>query len=140
MTIFEFADGRSVVFSVEVRKRKAQKFIAWQTALNNYELMYVVAARSDVIDLRNKHRKNERVNEHKLNLNQDQKRQLFLDFCVRLNRLKDHPEFFNLFYNSCSSNVIGHLNKVLDRKAPRFYKYMAPGYLDLALIKRKLIS
>jgi hypothetical protein len=101
--------------------------------------MYVVATRSDVIDLRNKHRKNERVNEHKLNLNQDQKSRLFLDFCIRLNELKDNPEFFNLFYNSCSSNVISHLNKVLDRKIPWFYKYMAPGYLDLALIKRKLV-
>ncbi len=140
LTTFEFADGKSVVFSIEVRKQKDQKFIAWQTAFNNYELMYVVATRSDVIDLRNKHRKNERVVEYKLNLDQDQKCRLFLDFCIRLNQLKGGPEFFNLFYNSCSSNAINHLNKVLDWKVPWFYKYLAPGYLDKALGNRKIIN
>ncbi|MCL5017152.1 MAG: DUF4105 domain-containing protein, partial [Patescibacteria group bacterium] len=84
LTIFEFTDGRSVVFSIEVRKQRGQEFVAWQTIFNNYELMYVVATRSDVIDLRNDHRRNERVNEHKLKLNKDQRRRLFLDFCVRL--------------------------------------------------------
>jgi hypothetical protein len=140
LTTFEFNNGQSVVFSIEVRKRRGQEFIAWRTALNNYELMYVVAAKSDVIDLRNKHRKNETVKEYRLNLNNGQKRRLFLDFCIRLNQLKDRPEFFNLFYNSCSSNAINHLNKVLDRKVPWIYKYLAPGYLDRVLIKRKLIS
>ncbi|MCL5017482.1 MAG: hypothetical protein M1155_02385, partial [Patescibacteria group bacterium] len=60
--------------------------------------------------------------------------------CVRLNQLRDSPEFFNLFYNSCSSNAINHLNKVLDQEVPWFYKYMAPGYLDGALARRGVID
>lgn len=138
LIIFEF-ENDSVVFSIEVRKQKGQKFIAWKTALNNYELAYVIANKSDAVELREKHRSGEPVNLERLNIPKEKAQRLFADLCQRANRLKDHPEFFNLIYNSCGSNVAAHLNKVLDRKISFFYKYFAPGLLHGHLKRRKQI-
>lgn len=135
LVVFNFSNGDHVVFSVEVRKRKDERFITWKTALNYYELMYVIADREDVIDLREKHRKNEPVYLHEIKISKNKIQQLFLSLCARATNLAEHPEFFNLFYNSCGSNVVDHLNEVLPKKINWFYKYFAPGLLAKHLKK-----
>lgn len=137
---FAFQNKEHIVFSIEVRKRKNQKFVAWKTIFNQYEIMYVIANQNDVIDLRNNHRKNEPVHMYRLNLSKEQVKTLFLDMCRRSKKLKDNPEFFNLFFNSCSSNLITHLNYASTWPIPFYYKYFAPGLLKRYLLNKGFIS
>jgi hypothetical protein len=134
LLIFKFTNGQSVVFSAEVRKRNGQKFVAWQTAWNNYELAYLILEETDAIDLRLKHRIGEPIHVYELALNHEQAKQLFIDYSQRANKIAEHPEFFNLFFNSCGSNVIGHINQVVNNKIPFYYRYFAPGYLGRFLV------
>ncbi len=136
LIVFNFSNGDHVVFSVEVRKQRGQKFVTWKTALNFYELMYVIADREDVIDLREKYRKNEPVHLHEIKISKEKIQQLFLGLCKRADHLSGNPEFFNLFFNSCGSNVADHLNEILPKKINWFYKYFAPGLLVKHLEKR----
>jgi len=136
---FDFKDNNHVVFSVEVRKRKGEKFSAWKDLLPHREIMYVIADERDVIDLRVKHRKDAPVNLYRLNLTTAELKQIFGNMCVRANNLYSQPEFFSSFFNNCTGNLIDHLNETADYRIPWFYKNIAPGLLYKYLLKNKFI-
>lgn len=131
---FDFKDNNHVVFSVELRKRKGQKFSFWKNIFPYCEIMYVIANEHDVVDLRVKHRKSESIDLFRLSLKTVQLQQLFSDMCVRANKLQLEPEFFSLFFNNCTSNLVNHLNKAVAYRIPWLYKY-APGLLYTYLLK-----
>ncbi|MBI1838912.1 MAG: DUF4105 domain-containing protein [Candidatus Colwellbacteria bacterium] len=137
---FDFKDKSHVVFSVELRKKKGQKFSFWKNILPYCEIMYVIADQQDVIDLRVKHRENESVDLYELNLKAGQLRQIFWDMCVRANNIHSQPEFFSLFLNNCTSNLIDHLNKAADYRIPWFYKHILPGFLRRYLLKNRFVA
>lgn len=140
LTVFEFENGDSVVFSVERRQRRDQVLNSWLTVLPAYTLMYVVADKNDVITLREKHRTNEPVHLKTLKVSQAEAATIFLDFCERLNELSEKPEFFHFIFNSCSSNAIKHLNTVLTPKIPKIYGVWMPGFLHKFLARKKLLG
>jgi hypothetical protein len=45
-----------------------------------------------------------------LNSSPDDVRRLFMIYLARINELADRPEFYNLFTNSCTINIIRYLN------------------------------
>lgn len=137
---FDFKDDNHIVFSIEVRKRKGEKFSAWKDIFSYREIMYVMANQQDVIDLRLKHRKKAPVNLYRLNLTTVQLKQMFLDMCARADNLCSQPEFFSTFSNNCTSNLIDHLNKTANYHIPWFYKNIAPGLLYKYLFKNKFIT
>ncbi len=53
---FEFEDGNYLSISIEIRKRKGEVFNEILSALNYYELMYVIADENDVVKLRSNYR------------------------------------------------------------------------------------
>ncbi len=128
-------DNDGLIFSGEVRKVKGQEFIAWKTMLRNYELIYLFGTSSDMIDLRNNYRNNEKVHLHRLNLTKEESKQLLKDLCTRANQLAENPEFFNLITNNCGISVIKHLNKVSPRKLSLLYPFLVTESLDKWIIK-----
>ncbi|MDB4940048.1 MAG: hypothetical protein JWO40_473 [Candidatus Doudnabacteria bacterium] len=136
---FEFKNNTHIVFSVEIRRKVNQKFSSWKTILPFYKIMYVLADQQDVITLRNNYRQNELVNQYKLDLNLNQLKALFLEMCKQAEEVNNNSKSFHLFFNSCASNLVQHLNNTSDFKIPWFYKYFAPGLLPQYLLKRKLI-
>ena len=126
---FEFEDNAEIVFSIEIRRTKGQKFSSIKTVFPSYELMYVIADSQDVVELRTEHRINEPVYFYNLSLSKTETQNLFCDMCQRTNKIYQHPEFFTLFWNSCTSNLVDHINKNTHYKIPWLYKYLAPGLL-----------
>ena len=141
LILFKFYDEQEIVFSVEVRYKAEEKFSILKTLFGDYQLIYIIAARSDAIELREKHRSDEPNHYYfKLNLDSARLQNLFEGMATRAALVNTSPERFNLFFNSCSSNIVNHLNMVLPNKIPIFYKYFAPRMLARYLRKHKIIS
>lgn len=126
---FGFEDGKYVAISVEIRKKKGQTFSPWLTFLKQYELMYVVADEQDVVKLRTNYRK-DIVYMYPTRIDQAHAKQLFLSMIQRVNELHDKPEFYNLFTNTCTTNIVRHVNEISEVKVPFSYRVLMPGYSD----------
>lgn len=126
---FGFEGDQYVSISVEIRKKKGQSFSPWLTFLKQYELMYVVADEQDVIELRTNYRK-DNVYMYPTKIDQVHAKQLFLSMIERVNQLHDKPEFYNLITNTCTTNIVRHVNEISEVKVPFSYKVLMPGYSD----------
>lgn len=126
---FGFEGGEYVSISVEVRKKKGQSFSAWRALLNQYEIMYVVGDERDVVKLRTNYRKDS-VYMYPTKIDEAHAKQLFLSMIKRVNELHDRPEFYNLITNTCTTNIVRHVNEISEVKVPFSYKVLMPGYSD----------
>jgi hypothetical protein len=126
---FGFADGSYVAISVELRREPGETFSPVKGLLKQYELMYVVADERDVIRLRTSHRHDD-VFLYPVRATDEQRRQLFVSMLRRANRLREHPEFYNTLTNTCTTNIVRHVNAIAPKKIPFGYKVLLPGYSD----------
>ena len=57
-------------------------------------------------------------------------RAVFLDIISRINKLKEKPEFYNTLTNTCTTNIVSHVNKITPKRVPFSYKVLLPAYSD----------
>ncbi|HRH26051.1 MAG TPA: DUF4105 domain-containing protein [Candidatus Paceibacterota bacterium] len=131
---FGFGESEStaeyVSISVEIRKEQGESFSALKGLLKQYELMYVIADERDVIKLRTNYRKDE-VFLYPVKADKPGMQQLFLSMIERANKLYREPEFYNTLTNTCTTNIVKHVNEIVtERKVPLSYKVLFPGYSD----------
>jgi hypothetical protein len=139
MLTFGFRDGRHLVVSAEARKEEGETFNALSGVMRKYELIYVLGDEQDTIKRRTNF-ENDEVMLYPLNLTPEQQRALLLSVLERANRLREKPEFYNTFMNSCTTNLIDHLNAIAARKIPYSYRIVFPGYSAAALRDAGLID
>jgi len=116
---FEFENDQFVSISVEIRKEKGESFHPITGLFNTYELMYVIADEQDVIKLRSNYRK-DLVYVYPAKTSKEKIRELFLDMIKRTNSLKDNPEFYNTVTNTCTTNIVNHIDTISPNKVPMF--------------------
>lgn len=116
---FEFENNQFVSISVEIRKEKGESYDPIKGLFNTYELMYVIADERDVIKLRSNYRK-DLVYVYPINTTVEKARDLFLDMIKRANDLSQHPEFYNTITNTCTTNIVTHVNKITPKRVPFF--------------------
>ena len=116
---FEFEDDEFVSISVEIRKEKGEAYHPIKGLFNTYELMYVIADEKDAIKLRSNYRK-DLVYVYPIRTTKEKTRELFLDMIKRANDLKDNPEFYNTLTNTCTTNIVNHVNKITPDRVPFF--------------------
>lgn len=126
---FGFEKDRFVAISVEVRKRRGQEYSPWKGLMKSYELMYVIADERDVVRLRSNFRGDD-VFVYPVRATREQARALFLDMLARANRLRSEPEFYNTLTNTCTTNIVRHVNTIAPRRVPFSYRVLLPGYSD----------
>jgi hypothetical protein len=61
---------------------------------------------------------------------EEKSRALFLDIIKRVNTLKEHPEFYNTAFNTCTTNIMKNVNTVTPSRIPFSYKVLLPAYSD----------
>ena len=105
---FGFEGEQYVDVSVEVRKEKGEKYSMKRAVTHPYELMYVVGDERDLIQLRTNHWL-EDTYVYRAKAPPEEVRKLFVDVMQRANHLVDHPEFYNLFTNNCTTNIRQHV-------------------------------
>jgi hypothetical protein len=126
---FGFEGGQYVAISIEIRKKVGQSFSPWKGLFKQYALVYVVADEQDVVKLRSNYRKDD-VYVYPTKIDQEHAKKLFLSMIARVNKLHDKPEFYNTITNTCTTNIVRHVNEIGDVKVPLSYKVLMPGYSD----------
>jgi hypothetical protein len=129
MLSFGFDDGEYLAVSVEIRRQKGEKYELLKGMLNYYELMYVVADERDVVKLRTNYRGDD-VYLYHAKATPEQARMLFLDVMKRVNHLAARPEFYNVFTNNCTTNIVAHINHVAPGKVPFSLRVLLTGHSD----------
>lgn len=126
---FEFEDGEFVAVSAEIRKEKGESFSAVKGMLNQYELMYVIADEKDVVKLRSNYR-HDNVYVYPIKATKEKIREVFLDMILRANNIAERPEFYNTLTNTCTTNIVSHINKISPKKIPFSLKILFPENAD----------
>ncbi len=124
---FGFEGPEYVAISVEARKEKGESYDFLRGLFRQYELMYLVADERDVIRLRTSYRRDD-VYLYPIKTSRESMRELFVAMLSRANELRERPEFYNTLTSNCTSNIIGHVNRLSPRRIPFSLKGLLPGY------------
>lgn len=129
---FGFADGQRVVFSVETRKEAHESFNVKGGFFRQFELVLVAATEEDIIKLRTNHR-NEDVRLYPVNLNPQQRRDLFMSYVNLAQQLQEQPEFYNTLTANCTTTVYGLAHVIKPDMTPDWRLVLSghlPNYVD----------
>ncbi len=106
---FNFDNAPPISISIETRPEIGEGFHPVASLFKQFELIYVVGDERDLVRVRTNYR-NEDVFLYRLRTSPEVARRLFLVYLQRINELADHPEFYNLFSNSCTINIVRYAN------------------------------
>ena len=126
---FGFEGGDYLAISVEIRKEKGEGFSPWKGLLRQYEVMYVVGDERDLIQLRTNHRRDP-VYLYPVRAPRERIEQMFVSMLRRANHLRQEPEHYNTLTNTCTTNIVRHVNELVPGRVPWSYKILLPGYSD----------
>ena len=133
---FQFGDNQHVAFSIEARYKAGQQYSTILGFFRQYGLIFVAADERDVIRLRTNYRKDEEVYMYRVNVQPDVVRAMFLTYVTYLNKLKDHPEWYNELTRNCTTTLDKPLAASTNDPQPWSYKLILNGTLDELLYDR----
>ena len=117
--------------------KRARSFNPLRAAFRAYELIYVVANERDVVKLRANHRRN-KVYLYPMRTTPEGLRAMFLGMLLRAEKLRHEPEFYNTFTNTCTTNLVEHVNAIVPGQIPfrsrRFCFQATPPPLSTAWV------
>jgi hypothetical protein len=126
---FGFTDSSFVAISVEARREAGEAYGIWRGLARNFELIYVIGDEADLIGRRAGFAEAD-VYLYPIRTSPARARALFVDMLERAERLRAAPEFYHTVGNSCTSNLLRHVNRVAPRQIPSGWKLLLPGYAD----------
>ena len=133
MISFGFAEGGHVVFSVEIRKRRGERYSTLGGFFKQFESILVAADERDIIRVRTNVR-GEDDYLYPLRLDKPVLRSLFLSYVQHANTLKDTPAFYNTFTSNCTTMVY-RMARHIDPGLPHDVRLILTGYLPDYLYK-----
>ena len=125
---FLFDNAAPLSISIETRPEVGRGFEPIASIFKQFELIYVVGEERDIVGVRAIHRR-EAVYLYHLNSSLAGVRQLLMIYLARINELADRPEFYNLFTNSCTINIIRYANAA-GRKGRFDIRHLLNGLID----------
>ncbi len=135
---WEFDDGQHLAISIETRKEKGESYSALRGFFRQYELYYVVADERDVVGLRTNYR-GEQVYLYRIRIPTADARALLIDYLDEINRLADHPQWYNALTQNCTTTIRSHAQNA--GLAGRLdWRLLANGHLDELLYERGQID
>jgi len=135
---WEFADGPPLAISIETRKEQGETYSAVRGFFRQFEVYYVVADERDVVRLRSNHR-GEQLYLYRLRMSTEQARELLLDYLAEVNRLAEHPRWYNALTHNCTTAIRYHL-KNLGLAQQINWRLLANGHLDELMYARGVID
>ncbi|MGB6006499.1 DUF4105 domain-containing protein [Castellaniella sp.] len=124
---FGFADGRHLVFSVEIRKERHESFSTVGGFFKQFERSIVAAEERDILYVRAGPR-GERLFLYPIRMPQAAMRQLFLAYVDSANRLADTPKFYNTVTANCTTLVYDMVRPIVPG-LPMDIRLILSGYL-----------
>lgn len=128
---FAFADGRHLVFSVEVRRLAGEKFSAIGGLFRQCELALVAADERDIVRTRTNAR-GEDVYLYRVALPRTEIRALFEAYLDTAEALEKQPRFYNTLTSNCTT-LVYDMVKAIVPGLPWNWRLLASGYLPAYL-------
>jgi hypothetical protein len=128
-----------LAISVEIRKEKGEEYSPVLGMFKQYELAYVIATETDVIQLRTHHRQ-EPIYLYPIQVEEHYVQQLLKSMLQQTHQLEDTPEFYHTVNNSCMSNIAKHVNLIQPDLVPFGMGTVFPGFADDIVLERNLLS
>jgi len=125
---FIFNNAPPLSISIETRPEAGEGFDPIGSIFKQFELIYVVGDERDIVGLRTNHR-GETTYLYPLNTKPEDARRLLLIYLERINELADEPEFYHLFSNSCTINIIRYANAA-GREGRFDIRHLLNGLID----------
>jgi len=140
MLSFWFSDWTYLVVSAELRKEKWEWFDPLLWLLNQFEIVYIIWDENDLVKLRSNIRK-DIVRLYPMDASKEQIRDLFTSVLHRADKLSKEPEFYNTFWNTCTTSILWHVNSLRKDKISGFdLKVLLPSNSDIIAFKEWLID
>lgn len=133
---FQFGDDDHIAFSIEARYKAGQSYSALLGFFRQYELIFIAADERDVIRLRTNYRKDEQVFLYRTTVSPERARAIFLIYADYLNKLRDHPEWYNALTRNCTTTLDSKIAADLEHPQPWNYQLLLNGTLDELLYTR----
>lgn len=127
MASFGFGDGRHVVFSMEIRRKRGEAFSEIGGFFKQFELVVVAAEERDIIGVRTNVR-GEDDYLFPLRMKPEAMRSLFLSYVKAANRLARRPRFYHTVTSNCTT-IVYRMAKRIDRGLPFDIRLLMTGYL-----------
>ncbi|MFL2881729.1 MAG: DUF4105 domain-containing protein [Candidatus Thalassarchaeaceae archaeon] len=138
---FETEDGERLACSIEVRREKGERYHPIKGMFRQYELIYVWATERDVIGVRTRCRKKSVTHLFEaVVLGPGNERRMLESYLRRTNKLNQDPEWYNTITNTCTTNIVGHVNEVYPGRVPRAISILLPGLSPKLLHRNNLVK
>jgi hypothetical protein len=124
---FGFDGGEHVVFSVEIRRQKSQKYSEIGGFFKEFALSVIAADERDVIRVRTNVR-GEDDYLYSLRMPLTAMRSLFIAYVEEANTLVNAPRFYNTVTVNCTTLVYHMMERIVGR-LPMDYRVLFSGYL-----------
>ncbi len=125
---FVFENAPPLTISIETRPEIGEGFNPLASMFKQFELIYVVGTERDVVGVRTNHRR-ETTYLYRLNTSPADARRLLMVYLERINQLADRPEWYNLFSNSCTINILRYANAA-GREGRLDIRHILNGWID----------
>jgi hypothetical protein len=138
---FEMEDGTRIACSIEVRRETGERYHPIKGLFRQYELIYVWATERDVIGVRTRCRKKSVTHLFEaVVLGPGNERRMLESYLNRTNKLSQSPEWYNTITNTCTTNIVRHVNEVYPGRVPRALAILLPGLSPKLLQRNNLVK
>ena len=133
---FDFGDDVHLAFTIEARMEKGEAYALFPGLYRQYELSYIPCAESDAVRVRTNFRKGENVRLYRTIATPEQARNRLMEFIASMNRLRDHPRFYNILTSNCTTAVRAQMTN----RFPMDWRIILNGKLDAMLYERGILA
>jgi hypothetical protein len=135
---FGFSDGRHLVFSIEIRRKRGDVYSVLSGFFKENELTIIGADERDIIRIRSNIR-GEDVQLFSLRAPAQRARDLFQELVAEANDLAARPRFYNTITQNCAP-VLCRLARNLNASLPLDWRIILSGYLPDYAYKNGLLD
>jgi len=132
---FDFGDEGHLAFTIEARMEKGESYTLFPGLYRQYELSYIPCEESDAVRVRTNFRKGEDVRLYRTIATPEQARNRLMEFIASMNRLRDHPRFYNVLTSNCTTAVRSQMTN----RFPMDWRIILNGKLDAMLYERGVL-
>ncbi|TWT78538.1 hypothetical protein Pla123a_13310 [Posidoniimonas polymericola] len=124
------AEPEHLVISVEVRKEKDEPaYNPVLSAMRQYELIYVVTDERDILR-RQAVINNQDTYLYRTTAPPEAAQEMLVSMLRRANELAQQPQFYDLFTNNCTTNIVEHVNLIRPNRVVYDIGVLLPGLSD----------
>lgn len=137
MVSFAFADGRHLMFSIEIRKQRGEPFSPIAGFFRRFELVFLAADERDYLFLRKAQHEDVRL--YRIRSSPAAARALLLRYVAEANVLAAHPRFYNTLTANCNT-VIFAMVRALSPAFPLDWRIVLNGFLPSFFYVHNLVD